>query len=49
MDECDFWGGRLDPNLFRPISALVAVQYIWQFTSVDVMVAKQSLLAHVGY
>ena len=26
---------------------IVAAWYIWHFTSVDVMVAKQSLLAHV--
>ena len=33
---------------FRPILANVAVQYICIFTSVDVTVAKQSLLARVG-
>ena len=41
-------GGHLDPNSSRPIYAIVAVQYIWHFMSIDVTVAKQSRLANVG-
>ena len=40
--------GHLDPNSSRPIYAIVAVQYIWHFMSIDVTVAKQSRLANVG-
>ena len=45
----DCISGHLDPNIFRPILANSAVQYIMHFMSVDVTLAKQSLLAHVGY